>query len=537
MSYVVIARKYRPQRFEDLVGQEHVSQTLKNAIVANRQAHAYLFTGPRGVGKTSAARLLAKSVRCLNPAGDGEPCNSCDACVAMDAGNSMDVIEIDAASNTGVDNIRELREGVGYSATIGRYRVYIIDEVHMLSTAAFNALLKTLEEPPPHVLFVFATTEIHKVPATIQSRCQRFDFKKIPADILSTNLKDICKNEKVKIDEAAIRTIITESEGCLRDAQSLLDQAIALCGEEIKVETLEKALGLVDRTRFFSLLAKVAHHEAGLALEELSEMLNQGIDPKVLLGRLVYFFRDLHYFTWTKKLLGDDPDMHKALTLARENMSEDEVVRALDLCLKAQASMTSSSNAAFLVESTVVKLCIQRPALAVASAVQTNPNPVPRATEAVAPRASAPERTPEPAVKTTRSAPTISAATPGKDPTRTLENFLRDHRPAWTPVIKSLISIEVAENRVVAHVKQDFAGKRLASEDGTKLLKEVFGKDQIKVEFEGGAEEKKMSSRDLYQVKLKEAREHEAVTEAVKTFRATIKDAKVLQNDSRKTRD
>ena len=216
MSYLVLARKYRPQIFSDLVGQEHVSQTLRNALKNERTAHAYLFTGPRGVGKTSAARLLAKALRCENRTSDNEPCNKCEACLEINEGRSIDVLEIDAASNTGVDNIREIKENVSYSATQGHYKVYIVDEVHMLSTAAFNALLKTLEEPPAHVVFIFATTEIHKVPATIQSRCQRFDFKKINQNDLKSSLRSLCEKESIEIDDASLQIIAIESEGCLR---------------------------------------------------------------------------------------------------------------------------------------------------------------------------------------------------------------------------------------------------------------------------------------------------------------------------------
>jgi DNA polymerase-3 subunit gamma/tau len=361
MSYVVLARKYRPQRFADLIGQEHVSRTLQNQIRAQRQAQAYLFTGPRGVGKTSAARILAKALRCLNLTPDFEPCNECVACKGLNEGSSLDVLEIDAASNTGVENIRDLRENVGYLATIGRFRIYIVDEVHMLSTAAFNALLKTVEEPPPHVVFIFATTELHKVPATIQSRCQRFDFRRIPPDVMTDSLRRICAAEGIAIDAGALATIVTESEGCLRDSQSLLDQAIAFCGKEITRERLEEALGLLDRGAFFDLVRSIGEHDAGGALGKANAILSKGTDPKVFLTRLVDFLCDLHYFAFTNSTRVPDPDQDALLKSLSAQLSQDEIIRAMELALRTQASLNQNINAAITAEALVVKLCLQRP--------------------------------------------------------------------------------------------------------------------------------------------------------------------------------
>ncbi|MBM2838973.1 MAG: dnaX [Deltaproteobacteria bacterium] len=226
MSYLVLARKWRPQVFEDVVGQEHVTRTLQNAIKTGRVAHAYLFTGARGVGKTSAARILAKALNCINGP-TPVPCNTCEACREIAGGSSMDVFEIDGASNTGVDDIRELRENIKFPPIKCRYRIYIIDEVHMLSTNAFNALLKTLEEPPPHVIFVFATTDPQKIPVTILSRCQEFDFKRIPALLIQERLKGIAESEKIKITDRGLHIIAREADGGMRDAQSILDQVIS----------------------------------------------------------------------------------------------------------------------------------------------------------------------------------------------------------------------------------------------------------------------------------------------------------------------
>ena len=311
MSYVVLARRYRPQSFEDLIGQEHVTRTLQNALLQQRTAHAYLFTGPRGVGKTSAARILARALRCLNLTKSGDPCNVCDACKSSLEGTSLDIIEIDAASNTGVDNIRDLRENVEYMASVGKYRVYIIDEVHMLSTAAFNALLKTLEEPPPHVVFIFATTELHKVLPTILSRCQRFDFKKISAAVMKEKLEEICSNEKISIDEISLKTIITESEGCMRDAESLLDQAMALCGQKITHEKMEAMLSLMDRASLLNLATAFGAHDTGAALKISDQLFSKGIEAKTLVSKLVDFFSDLHFYTFTGEFRLEETEINE----------------------------------------------------------------------------------------------------------------------------------------------------------------------------------------------------------------------------------
>ena len=247
MSYLVLARKYRPQRFAELVGQEHVARTLSNAIAQNRVHHAFLFTGARGVGKTSAARILAKALSC-EKGPTAEPCGVCDICQEIAGGRSVDVIEIDAASNTKVEETKSVLEGVRYLPARARRKVYIIDEVHMLSAHSWNALLKTLEEPPPHVVFVFATTEVHKIPGTILSRCQRFDFKLIPTVRLTTHLEEILKTEKIAAAPEAIRLIARQAAGSVRDALSLLDQAIAYVGDEsLSAEVAADVLGIADR--------------------------------------------------------------------------------------------------------------------------------------------------------------------------------------------------------------------------------------------------------------------------------------------------
>ncbi|MGH7602219.1 MAG: DNA polymerase III subunit gamma/tau, partial [bacterium] len=269
MSYLVLARKWRPRQFSEVVAQEHVTRTLENAITQNRLASAYLFTGPRGVGKTTMARLLAKAVNC-ETGPTITPCDACSTCVEIAEGRSLDVLEIDGASNRGIDEVRNLRESARYTPTKGKRKIYIIDEVHMLTEPAFNALLKTLEEPPPHVLFIFATTEVHKVPATILSRCQRFDFRRVPLPEIVGQLRNICQKESVQIDETSLALIAKKAEGSMRDSQSLLDQVIAYCGQQVKAEDIAQLFGIIEQEIFFACTDAMARQDVakGLALSE-----------------------------------------------------------------------------------------------------------------------------------------------------------------------------------------------------------------------------------------------------------------------------
>jgi len=292
MSYEVIARRWRPKAFEMIVGQHHVTETLKNAIAADRMAHALLFSGPRGVGKTTTARLLAKAVNCTHPV-DQNPDNTCDSCKEITEGRSFDVLEIDGASNRGVEEIRNLREAVRYAPARGRFKVYIIDEVHMLTEPAFNALLKTLEEPPPHMLFVFATTEINKVPATILSRCQRFDFRRIKTEDIAANLRMIAAHEGLQVSEDALMLIARKGDGSLRDAQSLFDQVVALCGRDVTAAAMVETLNLVDQEMYFRVtdLIKQRDVKGGLAL--VADLMSGGHDIGEFLAGLTEHFRNL----------------------------------------------------------------------------------------------------------------------------------------------------------------------------------------------------------------------------------------------------
>ncbi len=285
-------RKWRPQLWDEVVSQEHIIQTLKNAVASDRVAHAYLFSGPRGTGKTTAARLLAKAVNCLAEDATKRPCNECNHCLAVNENRFMDLIEIDAASNTSVEDVRDLRDKINFAPSQGTYKVYIIDEIHMLSTAAFNALLKTLEEPPPHAIFILATTEIHKIPATVLSRCQRHEFRRVPLGEITRRLEEICKSEKIKADPEALNLIARQASGGLRDAISLLDQ-LASTGGKITLELAQTVLGTATSQSVIGLVQTLIDREPGKGLDEIHHALDGGADARALARQTVDYLRNL----------------------------------------------------------------------------------------------------------------------------------------------------------------------------------------------------------------------------------------------------
>src|SRR5215216_465994 len=285
-------RKYRPKEWAEVVGQNHIVTTLKNAIVADRVAHAYLFAGSRGTGKTTLARLLAKAVNCTNPDPTKRPDNQCEHCKAVNENRFLDLIEIDAASNTSVEDVRDLRDKINFSPSQGKYKIYIIDEVHMLSTAAFNALLKTLEEPPPHAIFVLATTEIHKIPATVLSRCQRHEFRRVPVDEIVANLKKIVKAENIQAEDDALIQIARQSAGGMRDAQSLLDQ-LSSTGDRITLTLAQMVLGTATNQTVLDLLTSIMEHDPAHGLETIHKALDAGADPRSLARQIVEYLRGL----------------------------------------------------------------------------------------------------------------------------------------------------------------------------------------------------------------------------------------------------
>ena len=356
VNYEVFARKYRPQTFDDLVGQTHVSRTLKNAVAQNRLAHAYLFVGPRGVGKTSTARILAKSLNCIKGP-TITPCGVCDNCREIAGGNSLDVIEIDGASNNSVEDVRQLRENVRYAPAKGRYKIYLIDEVHMLSSAAFNALLKTLEEPPEHVKFIFATTEPQKVLPTILSRCQRFDLHRIPANLIAQHLQFIAKKEKITLQPAAAHAIARGAEGGLRDAESMLDQLVAFCGEKIAENDVLNVFGFTSEQTVSDLTGRILRGETPEAIDLLHEQCEAGKDMMRLMADLIAYLRDLLVFKAKPDALNEDvdPDVQKTLAAHAELISTDRLLELIDQFAAAEGRMKWAPNKKLHFEVAIIK--------------------------------------------------------------------------------------------------------------------------------------------------------------------------------------
>ena len=358
MPYEVLARKWRPQVFEDVIGQKHITQTLTNAIKTGRLAHAYLFGGPRGVGKTSVARILAKAINC-EQGEPGIPCNTCQSCVEITDGSSVDVQEIDGASNRGIDEIRELREYVKYTPSSSRYRIYIIDEVHMLTMPAFNALLKTLEEPPAHVKFIFATTESHKVPVTILSRCQRFDFKRIPLAEIVIHLKRITRDEGIEVSDSGFVLIAKESEGSMRDAESLLDQVISFSGQKIEDRHITDILGIIDADIIFDTSRAVIEGSPKRCLEIIDQIYNYGYDIKEFYRALMGQFRDLLVCLLSPE--GDLLDMGDAGREEAEQQAKIAGVEKLQMILgfmiNQEEDLRFTSHPRLVLEAILMKLC------------------------------------------------------------------------------------------------------------------------------------------------------------------------------------
>ena len=356
MSYEVFARKYRPQTFDDLVGQAHVSRTLKNAVAQNRLAHAYLFVGPRGVGKTSTARILAKSLNCVKGP-TVTPCGECDNCREIAAGNSLDVIEIDGASNNSVDDVRQLRENVRYAPAKGRYKIYLIDEVHMLSPAAFNALLKTLEEPPEHVKFIFATTEPQKVLPTILSRCQRFDLHRIPANLIAKHLQFIAGKEKITLEPAAAHAIARGAEGGLRDAESMLDQLVAFCAEKISENDVLNVFGFTSEQTVVDLTGRILRTETPGAIDLLHQQSEAGKDMMRLISDLIAYLRDLLVFKAKPDALKEDveADVQTSLAAHAELVTTDRLLELVDQFAAAEGRMKWVPNKKLHFEVAIIK--------------------------------------------------------------------------------------------------------------------------------------------------------------------------------------
>ena len=357
MSYQVLALKWRPKVFEEVVGQETVTRTLRNAIKQDRVAHAFLFSGVRGVGKTTTARILAKALNCATGP-TATPCGECPACVEITSSTSLDVLEIDGASNNGVEQIREIIEGSRYAPSRDRFKIYIIDEVHMLSTAAFNALLKTLEEPPPRVKFIFATTEYHKIPDTILSRCQQFEFRAVPSAIIADQLRSIAQHEGIEIEDAAVSQIARAAEGSLRDALSALDQVLAAVGTKIEEKDVAELLGLIDHEVLANAAGAIMDRQTGTILSIVDELVRGGRDLKSFARGLIQYFRDL----LVVRVAPDSPELvelagdRQELAELSSRLSEDDLIRSIDLLTQVEGALRWAPEPRFHLEVALLKL-------------------------------------------------------------------------------------------------------------------------------------------------------------------------------------
>jgi len=357
MDYKVISLKYRPQTFDDVVGQDHITKTIRNAIEKDKIGHAYIFSGPRGTGKTTTARILAKRVNCENPK-DGNPCNECSSCKEISEDRSLDVVEIDGASNRGIDDIRSLREQVKYPPTKGKYKVFIIDEFHQITKDAFNALLKTLEEPPSYVLFIFATTELQKVIPTILSRCQRFEFKRIAINELIDRLKYICKEEKIDIDDDSLLLIAKKGDGSMRDAQSILEQAAAFSKDKIDYEMIIDILGIIKEEVYFDLIQSIIMKDINKLLSLINEMIMNGYDIIEFVSGFSNFLRDLYIVKSTNstellEATGNVKDNFKEIS---KNIEERRIIQMLSIVTDQMNKIKYSLNPRIIIESMFIKL-------------------------------------------------------------------------------------------------------------------------------------------------------------------------------------
>jgi DNA polymerase-3 subunit gamma/tau len=399
-EYIVIARKWRPGTFDEVIGQEHVTRTLKNAITGGRVAHAYLFTGPRGVGKTTVARVLAKSLNCAEGP-TVKPCGACSACTEIAQGTSMDVIEIDGASNRGIDEIRNLRESVRYASVGGKKKVYIIDEVHMLTQEAFNALLKTLEEPPPHVVFVFATTQPLKVPQTIVSRCQRFDFRRIPAGLISERLKQICEAEGYKCDAGALAMISQRAEGSMRDGQSMLEQVLAFSGGTATDADIGPIMGFRGSETVSKIAQAVIDGDEAGVLKLLGETFDGGIDPLDLVASLTEWIRYLLIASIdpeSRELLSLTDEIRAELLKAVDSVSTEHLLSLLSMIADAESNIKRASHQRYLLETVILRMANVKSIARVSDIVQMLKKMESKGTQG----SGAPTPKPKPAAESTR---------------------------------------------------------------------------------------------------------------------------------------